>query len=501
MVKTIKSGVRELIFKMITHFQNVKEEMESVREQKEQCLHKILTSTRELSEAVQTTIKNSVDKLKQMDKLDVSAEATYIQKISSMTGISLRTIRQIKHEGNTNSGIWVTPGKKRKCRATKRNIDDFDKVAIRNLINEFYLVRNEVPTIAKLLSELRQSIQFDGGHETLRKILHDMGFCFKKNVEERTILMEKNDIAAARHKYIRKITEYRNMPSEERKPIVYLDETYIHVNYKPKKSWQGPSTSKMVTNISKGKRFIIVHAGTESGFVNNALLIFSSKSKSADYHDDMNAANFSKWVQDKLLPNLDTPSIIVMDNASYHTIQINKAPNTSSRKQAIRDWLTSNNFPWEETFTRAELLTLVKRNKPDPIYYIDELLKANGHEVLRLPPYHCHLNTIELIWSMAKRKVGSVNVKGSARDMEAKVEQAFASVSPDDWHKCAEHVKKLESEHRQQDGLLDDLIPFVINVQSDDDTDSGESRKQRLKEKKSPKEFRYRKKCMREWNF
>ncbi|XP_073952983.1 uncharacterized protein [Choristoneura fumiferana] len=107
MVKTIKSGVRELIFKMITHFQNVKEEMESVREQKEQCLHKIVTSTRELSEAVQTTIKNSVDKLKQMDKLDVGAEATYIQKISSMTGISLRTIRQIKHEGNTNSGIWV----------------------------------------------------------------------------------------------------------------------------------------------------------------------------------------------------------------------------------------------------------------------------------------------------------------------------------------------------------------------------------------------------------
>lgn len=193
------------------------------------------------------------------------------------------------------------------------NTDDFDKVAIRNLINSFYLVRNEAPTIVKLLNELRQSIQFDGGYETLRKIIHDMGFSFKKNIEERTILMEKDHIAAARHKYIRKITEYRNMPLDERKPIVYLDETYIHVNYKPTKSWQDPSTastSKMVTNISKGKRYVIVHAGSESGFVDNAFLIFGSKSKSADYHDDMNSTNFSKWVQEKLLPNLNKPSII-----------------------------------------------------------------------------------------------------------------------------------------------------------------------------------------------
>lgn len=87
-------------------------------------------------------------------------------------GISERTIRQIKHEGNTNSGVWRTPG--------KSHIDDFDKCAIRNLINEFYIVRHEVPRISKLLSELRQSIQFDGGHETLRKILHDMGFTFQK---------------------------------------------------------------------------------------------------------------------------------------------------------------------------------------------------------------------------------------------------------------------------------------------------------------------------------
>lgn len=378
----------------------------------------------------------------------------------------------IKNEGQNNQGIWRTPGKKRAARATKVNIDNFDQCAIRNTINQYYLTRKEVPTLRKLLLELRESIDFTGCRETLRKILLNMGFEFKKNPEERTVLMEKHDVAAWRHRYIRKILLLRNEPVETRKPIVYLDETYVHLNYKPKKSWQGPSTSKMVESISKGKRFIIVHAGTENGFVNNALLVFSTKSKHADYHDDMNAENFTKWVTEKLLPNLESPSIIVCDNASYHSIQINRPPNSNSRKQDIRDWLTSNNITWSEEFTKIELLCLVKRNKPDPIYFIDDLLKEHGHEVLRLPPYHCHLNPIELVWSQVKRKIAEKNVKSTPEEMIKKIEEVFASVTADDWKKYAGHVKRLEEEHKIKDRLLDDPIPFIINVQESDSDDS-----------------------------
>lgn len=48
---------------------------------------------------------------------------------------------------------------------------------------------------------------------------------------------------------------------------------------------------------------------------------------------------------------------------------------------------------------------------------------------------------------------------------------AFASISANDWQKCADHVKKLEAEHRQQDRLLDNLEPFVFRVESDDDSE------------------------------
>ncbi|KAG8310088.1 hypothetical protein J6590_071163 [Homalodisca vitripennis] len=40
----------------------------------------------------------------------------------------------------------------------------------------------------------------------------------------------------------------------------------------------------------------------------------------------MNHDTFSKWFRESLLPNLSTPSVIVMDNAPYHSKILDKAP-------------------------------------------------------------------------------------------------------------------------------------------------------------------------------
>ncbi|RVE39844.1 hypothetical protein evm_015506 [Chilo suppressalis] len=94
------------------------------------------------------------------------------------------------------------------------------------------------------------------------------------------------------------------------------------------KCWQNDDEDGVLEPISKGQRFIIVHAGGNQGFVENACLVFKSQTKSGDYHDDMNHTNFKKWVLEKLCPNLKEPSLIIIDNAPYHNTSINKAPNT-----------------------------------------------------------------------------------------------------------------------------------------------------------------------------
>lgn len=85
----------------------------------------------------------------------------------------------------------------------------------------------------------------------------------------------------------------------------------------------------------------MVHAGSEDGFVENACLIFKAGLTSGDYHGQMNRENFTKWLTEKLLPNIPANSIIVLDNAPYHSVQENKTPTKSSLKKDIISWLSA----------------------------------------------------------------------------------------------------------------------------------------------------------------
>ena len=42
-------------------------------------------------------------------------------------------------------------------------------------------------------------------------------------------------------------------------------------------------------------------------------------------------------------------------------------------------------------------------------YRVDELAREKGHEVIRLPPYHCDLNPIEKVWAYEKGYVARHN--------------------------------------------------------------------------------------------
>ena len=66
----------------------------------------------------------------------------------------------------------------------------------------------------------------------------------------------------------------------------------------------------------------------------------------------------------------------------------------------MQDWLTPHGvqFP-EKNCLKRELYAIIKSNKLTPKYAVDEMAKAARHEVVRLPPYHCELNPIEMAWS------------------------------------------------------------------------------------------------------
>lgn len=111
------------------------------------------------------------------------------------------------------------------------------------------------------------------------------------------------------------------------KKIVYLDETWIFRKSTNKtKEWQNKKTkSCSVRSINSGARYIILHAGGENGFAPGAefILCTSLKTKKGDdYHGDMDAEKFQIWFTNQLLPELSEPTVIVLDNAPYHSVQV-----------------------------------------------------------------------------------------------------------------------------------------------------------------------------------
>jgi transposase len=54
--------------------------------------------------------------------------------------------------------------------------------------------------------------------------------------------------------------------------------------------------------------------------------------------------------------------------------------------------------------TKADLLKIIADSEvnKEKKYYVDTIAQQNGHVVLRLPPYYCVLNPIELVWSQFK---------------------------------------------------------------------------------------------------
>lgn len=54
----------------------------------------------------------------------------------------------------------------------------------------------------------------------------------------------------------------------------------------------------------------------------------------------MNYENYEKWLRTQLIPNIPPNSVVVVDNASYHNKQYDRASTSNSRKADMQAWLS-----------------------------------------------------------------------------------------------------------------------------------------------------------------
>ncbi|KAJ8912064.1 hypothetical protein NQ315_016753 [Exocentrus adspersus] len=304
------------------------------------------------------------------------------------------------------------------------NFDEGTKNIVRQIVHGFF-IKNELPTLDKIANKLRNEPDLPQiSRSSLYTFLKEINFRYVKR-NRKSILIERHDIVRWRLGYLNSIKEFR----KENRPIYYLDETWVNECHSKEKVWvdnsitsrrdafiQGLSTG-LKNPSGKGKRLIVLHAGSENGFVNDALLLFEGK-KSGDYHEEMNANVFENWFSE-FLKKLPDNSVIVMDNASYHSRKVEKVPTQSSKKADMQAWLRSKNIKFEEGMVRRQLLDIIRQHKERyNLYVTDEMAKKDDKIVLRLPPYHCELNPIEMIWAQVKNDVAARNTTFKITDVK-----------------------------------------------------------------------------------
>jgi len=140
-----------------------------------------------------------------------------------------------------------------------------------------------------------------------------------------------------------------------------------------------------------------------------------------------------------MLANLEEPCVVVvMDNASYHSMLAKDYPKANARQSDVHKWLVKKCIQYSPVETLCELREKVKSAIPKlKKYKLDEVALQMGHEVVR--PYHCQYNPIELIWVQVKGVVDKKNSIFKMADVDVLVNNALHEITKGAWTKCVEH--------------------------------------------------------------
>lgn len=385
-------------------------------------------------------------------------------------GMTVRGVRQMVHRTTTSSVSTPAPP------ITSTVFDNFAVGAIRRHIHRRFADKQHL-TLSVLSTELRTEgiIPEDTSETAVWRLIHTMGFRYKVSQRKMYVRRESPDVVYRRIGALRALQHYR----KEGMMVVYVDETWFTTRMGHSREWVDTTQAVTSTTYSRqvppgeGERFVVVAGGTAGGFVEGSYLCYPAKSTHGDYHGEMNGDLFQRWLTTHLLPSLPEPSVLVLDNAPYHSqlTEESRCPTTATRKADLISWLEHRSISIPPAATRHQLLLLCRQNRLEPQYKIDNTIHEWGHEVVRLPPGHPELNAIEQVWGCMKRHVRSSLRRFTRADLQARLEEAKQLANKDVWLGAVRHSQNFEKGYWRSDNIHEGVEPVIINVASDDESE------------------------------
>ena len=89
--------------------------------------------------------------------------------------------------------------------------------------------------------------------------------------------------------------------------------------------------------------------GTKDGWIKGSIRVWKHRRdgpQTEDYHSDICGDDYEKWIKECLeLESLPENCVFVMDNAPYHSKQIeNCTPRSTWKKNELKSWLEAKNI-------------------------------------------------------------------------------------------------------------------------------------------------------------
>lgn len=308
---------------------------------------------------------------------------------------------------------------------------------------------------------------------------------FGKTKFGKTQIAESPRIQDLCYRYLLKYKEYQ----EQGRKFYYQDETFIYTSEYKGFSWSNRQEECLhqLKTSSTGAMLIVAHVGSNTGWVTDAQqsdcsFIMNSANPFADYHKNMNAHNFELWMERQIIPNMETNSVLVMDNCAFHKVIPDKKPNSSARnKKVFVDYIIAHHSEHDESHrqflqhkrTRKQLQEIVNEINIDQSTGIERIIRASGKDikVLFMPPYHSVFNPIELQWSQLKRHVRDNNHLQTEASVKSLLKDGFKKTDSmwTDQIRHTEKIQRQELDRFEEVNLEPEFVDNTVDLDSSSD--------------------------------
>lgn len=379
------------------------------------------------------------------------------KRTAAATGVSLKTVTRLVAE--INSG--VVPANRTPAGTTRRprkkkvtGLESFDQGLVRRIIHSVQRTEN-TPTLHHLQEKLKEHLNFAGSATSLRRILNELGFKWKKDADTKgRVLIENTKIRFSRIQYLKQIAKHR----DEGRPIVYIGLCSVN------------STLSKKPGIRKGyaPHVMALLAGSETMLLSGALLTFSVNTIEGEYNISDEA--YENWLNSHLIPNLPEHAVVVVGSTPYNNRLCEPIPKSTAKRSEMEDWLNGKGIDVGSNLLKPQLYEIICSQIPKKQNFaIDILLEKHNHHVLRLPPKHPDLNPIELTWPIILNCVLEQNVSGNVETVKSIVDERCKELSEKEWQEFCQTVRQIEDEYRSNEMAIDKVTDKITIIEVDDD--------------------------------